>query len=158
MIQAVIAKPDVMTRIKRGLDAPIAVDLPQGFELLFMSEQVINDIHAVNPGTEVIEPFEYLDTGMSDYLTSICIDDSCVYLETDYFGGTGIQCAAFFSQGTLVESLHSSSSVLEPDLHAQGLLWNAPINTMFRRMGIIREPGLDEFDSMNMGEYRRIPG
>lgn len=64
------------------------------------------------------------------------------YAETDYFGGTGVQSAAAWIQGKLA---------MPPTTHPAG-----PINAALHTIGLERANGLDEFDTLGLGEVRRM--
>ena len=64
------------------------------------------------------------------------------YAETDYFGGTGVQSAAAWIQGKLA---------MPPTTHPAG-----PINAALHTIGLERTDGLDEFDTLGLGEVRRM--
>ena len=57
-------------------------------------------------------------------------------IQTDYFGGIGEQCASLYIEGIISISEKS-------------------INTILTELGVKCEGGLDEFDSINLGEYRQ---
>lgn len=64
------------------------------------------------------------------------------YLETDYFGGIGTQAGLLFEKGNMT---------VEP-VEGEGT-----INYILERMGVYRERGKDEFDSLGLGNYRKMP-
>jgi hypothetical protein len=64
------------------------------------------------------------------------------YGETDYFGGAGAQSAAAWIAGKLA---------LPPTTHAAG-----PINAALHTIGLERINGLDEFDTLGLGQVRRM--
>ena len=64
------------------------------------------------------------------------------YAETDYFGGAGVQGAAAWIQGKLA---------LPPTTHTAG-----PINAALHTIGLERANGLDEFDTLGLGQVRRM--
>jgi len=64
------------------------------------------------------------------------------YAETDYFGGTGVQSAAAWIQGRLA---------MPPTTHPAG-----PINAALHTIGLERANGLDEFDTLGLGQVRRM--
>ena len=64
------------------------------------------------------------------------------YAETDYFGGTGVQSAAAWIQGRLA---------MPPTTHPAG-----PINAALHTIGLTRADGLDEFDTLGLGQVRSM--
>ena len=65
------------------------------------------------------------------------------YVETEYFGGTGAQAATAFINGR---------EAMAPE-HASAA---GPINQALRRIGVVREGANDEFDTIGLGERRRM--
>ena len=66
------------------------------------------------------------------------------HITTDYFGGSGNQSATLWVNGEIV--YHKSD---EQD-------WSIkPINEVLRLMGVISKSGSDEFDTINLGKYRK---
>lgn len=63
---------------------------------------------------------------------------SYVEIQTDYFGGFGEQTAKLYIDGTEVY-------VSEPD---------TPINWALSKLGLVKAEGLDEFDTIKLGDYR----
>ncbi len=72
------------------------------------------------------------------------------YVETDYFGGRGRQCAVLWRDGALVLKPAALASdegrALPPALR--------PINAALRGLGITAAPGLDEFDTLGLARWR----
>jgi hypothetical protein len=56
-------------------------------------------------------------------------------IQTDYFGGSGTQRAALYENG-------------------ERTLSNADINAVLKELGVEKHSGLDEFDTINLSNYR----
>ena len=56
-------------------------------------------------------------------------------IQTDYFGGVGSQCASLYDNGQL-------------------LIGEKMIDDILRELGVVRTKDKDEFDILNLGEYR----
>ena len=63
-------------------------------------------------------------------------------IETDYFGGNGDQAAAVYRGGI---------EVMPPEAARRG-----PINKALRTAGVLTRVGLDEFDTIGLGEFRNF--
>ena len=61
-------------------------------------------------------------------------------IETDYFGGNGDQAAAVY---------RGEQEVMAPAAGAVG-----PINEALRHLGIRASAGMDEFDTLGLGQFR----
>lgn len=68
------------------------------------------------------------------------------YLETDYFGGVGMQLAAFWRDGGLVIDLITESN--------KQIQERSPINCVLRELGVVALDGQDEFTVQGLGQYR----
>lgn len=64
-------------------------------------------------------------------------------ISTDYFGGMGSQSAKLF--------IDNKIEYEEDDEYDYSL---RPINTVLKKMGIVRKDGMDEFDMIGLGNYR----
>jgi hypothetical protein len=68
-------------------------------------------------------------------------DKTIAKIETDYFGGAGWQSAKLFVNNKKVYDGYDSP-------HTQ------PINDLLCMMGVVRNTGYDEFDTIGLGKYR----
>lgn len=66
-----------------------------------------------------------------------------VLAETDYFGGAGEQSAEIFE---ISDGKSKSISGIIDGYH--------PINEALKKIGVQRESGMDEFDTIDLGKYR----
>lgn len=67
-----------------------------------------------------------------------------IRIETDYFGGPGEQHAIVYKDGQVV-----STNVWNPNADRFN-----PINKALKFFGLIKDDGVDEFDTINLGHYR----
>lgn len=70
------------------------------------------------------------------------------YIETDYFGGRGKQCAVAWDQGDVITSFQTSGDV--------GPVKPGPINAALRAIGVSRHVVQDEFESLGLQHYREL--
>lgn len=130
------------------------VNLSQGFQLLFLSDQLYDMISAQNELSEDIFPFEYLNRSMVEHIKQMA-PGTFIYIETEYFGGKGEQFAALFSNGMLKRTFVNQPFNFA--LNYLDTMLNLPINSALREIGVSRDSGLDEFDSLGLGNYRHMP-
>jgi hypothetical protein len=64
-------------------------------------------------------------------------------ISTDYFGGFGSQNAKLFVDNKI-----------EYEGDNEFVYGLSPINDVLKKMGIVREDGIDEFDKIGLGNYR----
>ena len=70
-------------------------------------------------------------------------DKTIAKIETDYFGGCGSQSAKLFVNN---KKIYNESN--EQDFKLK------PINTALKMMSIVTKDGMDEFDTIGLGNYR----
>jgi hypothetical protein len=64
-------------------------------------------------------------------------------ISTDYFGGSGSQTAKLFVDNKIE---YEGDNEFVYDM--------SPINDVLKKMGIVRKDGMDEFDTIGLGNYR----
>ncbi len=124
----------------------LCVSLPQGFAYVVFDNQGVSE--PIEDGPEsAVERAAYL----KETLPGVLGNQPVAYVETDYFGGSGIQSAALWRGGGLefVASEYSSPWVA-PVVR--------PINTALRMLGVVASPEQDEFDAIALGEFRSNNG
>ena len=162
MIQGIIGKSSTTEKIIAPLIPVQTVieKLPQNFNLLFICEKINDAIQrqvVLDDTNRVIEPFEFLDLKINKYLESCCQSGSYAYIETDYFGSVGTQAAGLFESGKLIEVYKGGDSDIDTTMPWPERLLEQPINKVLRKIGVLRNPELDEFDTLGLGEYRHMP-
>jgi len=160
MIQGIIGKPETLQKITISFSpAQLTIEeLPQDFKLLLLCEKAREIIDAqVNLNNNTIKPFEFFDSKLKKHLESTGLSGIFAYIETDYFGGVGTQSAGFFKDGKLLESYKGDTRNIDPTIPWPDRLLDEPINKVLRKIGVLRNPDLDEFDTLGLGEYRHMP-
>lgn len=71
-------------------------------------------------------------------------DKTIAKIETDYFGGSGYQSAKLFVNN---KKVYDKSDEQDWSLE--------PINDVLKQMGIVSKQGMDEFDTVGLGKYRK---
>jgi hypothetical protein len=121
----------------------IAVGL--GFAVLPLPDPVCQDMDQ-RYGGEFEAGFTYLRAGFAAQLARWSLDGALAYVEADFFGGRGGQCAVVWEKGTRVLTIRS------PVTPGQ----RSPISQALRRLGVETEDGgWDEFDAVGLGRHRR---
>lgn len=69
-------------------------------------------------------------------------DKTIAKISTDYFGGPGHQTAKLFVNNELIYEDDSEFKYCEP------------INGALKLMGVVAKSGMDEFDTIGLGDYR----
>ena len=142
-ISGVIAK-DVS-----GLQYP-RITLPQGYCLISNPMSRMEQHQS-----SVEEPFDRLNREMKRQLKLVSNVTPAAYIETEYFGGVGLQAAQVWDGGKPThppqitddgEGLTAKQKVFQVSGKA--------INEALKRIGVIAEAGLDEFDTLDLATMR----
>ncbi|MBC8143450.1 MAG: type II toxin-antitoxin system VapC family toxin [Armatimonadetes bacterium] len=145
VLEAVLASPDVFSPRPAWWNAETRlVSLPQNIVLLPLTEVLYDrwladGISADNASIYAPE-LTRLPLAIGDALCELSKRGMVVYVEADYFGGVGDQCAVVWQGGV---------SVMFPARRTG----NA-INEALARLGVRAAPPLDSFDTVGLGRFR----
>ena len=147
-IAAIIAGADIAEALAAAADAPAPTDLPSGLVIVPLSGRQFDRITGLEPGPYA-DGFRYLSTRLMQVLAAASSEGPVVYIETDYFGGTGSQAAVAFLDGEMVLAGHDAGAG-DP----QRGDW--PINKALRLLGVSGSGGRDAFDILGLGRFRDV--
>lgn len=120
------------------------VDLAGGWLAIPVDEALYDAVVAAHPGAVRSDALDFAPPGLDAALAAATADGGALaYVETEYFGGTGGQSAMAFVDGAVK---------MEP-ARAE---WAGPINQALRRIGVVPEGEKDAFDTIGLGERRRM--
>lgn len=103
--------------------------------------------------TEVIKPYQEFTSKIKKTIKELSFIGACVYLETDYFGGTGTQLAEVWKDGAKILGPLLSYDGLKPNIQDITIV-DAAINEALQTIGIYKQEGKDEFASVGLDQYR----
>lgn len=117
--------------------------LPQDFAMLFLTDELFDDITEVfNLENDLdCSAFECFTTAIAKIIKKYSTQTSLAYIETEYFGGFGSQSGVLYFDGKME---------IEP-ARCEGI-----INQILQKLGVSKEDGRDEFDSVHLGYYRHM--
>jgi hypothetical protein len=126
----------------------VVVPLTNILGLIPLSEQLFNAIN--QNGTEDYEEggarkFTYLSAKIAAWIRSVSAGGIIPYVEADYWGGLGRQCAVAWKDGIEVM----------PPSKAEGKAIGA-INHALKLIGVQTQSGLDEFDTAGLSRHRNM--
>jgi len=160
MIQCFIGYLNTIQGIVKPLylQTPVIVALPQNLHCLFLCDDIYDSIHKYQNTNNSLgfSPFDVFDIAIKEYLETIQPNGDFIYIETEYFGGVGVQFSGIFRNGQLL-STHKENDDADTSVPYPDNVLMQPINIALRELGVIRDVSLDEFDTMGLGNYRRIP-
>ncbi len=136
-VRAIIGVHKDIQRIENDWFAK-GIKLPQGYGMIFLTDALLDDIGELfESANEPSDP----ETVTSYLLQEYSIHTKLAYIEADYFGGIGTQSGILYENGNI--SIPSCSG-------------KGAINILLRELGVWCEVNKDEFDSLNLGIYRRM--
>lgn len=161
-IAAIVGDTKTIANIaERACSDPLALRL-EGWSVVGIGQRQRLALRTPADVDTPLEGFEHLGMELLTVLEELSADQPVLYLETEYFGGVGRQAAAFFRpDGMLwaqrhnhVETRTGFRSGGQVAALEQRLDW--PINRGLRDLGVEASPGLDEFDTLGLGEVRSM--
>ena len=111
----------------------------QDFVILPIDADFIDSVTEARP-TQSTNTFMLLTDAFGDFLRELSRLGPVVYIETEYFGGSGGQGAAVYSDGRVM---------MEPEWGESG-----PINRALEMLGVKRGLLGDRFSALGLGAYR----
>ena len=103
-------------------------------------------VYASQTKAPLIKPIKELSDGLHALAIEISHDCPVAYISTFYFGGQGGQNALVWDKGGLRFS---------PNTQRYDQVWpNSPISQALRAIGVLAEEGMDEFDTVGLGNHR----
>ncbi|MFF2075604.1 hypothetical protein ACFVXG_12715 [Kitasatospora sp. NPDC058162] len=154
-LQALIGMLELLTVAAAEVPTARVVPLAQGLALIPVTPAVLS---ALQGDTAVPKPgggagFGWHSAGFELRLAAWSKAGPIACVEAEYFGGSGTQRAAVWSDGRIVLGPLASGE-FEP-VSAEG----TPISRALRRLGGFVGPGrTDEFDSVGLGAHRSTAG
>lgn len=114
------------------------IKLPQGYCMIFLTNALLDNIGELfESANEPSDP----ETVTSCLLQEYSFHTKLAYVEADYSGGIGTYSGILYENGKICIPLCSGKGA---------------INILLRKLGVWREVNKDEFDSLNLGIYRRM--
>jgi len=111
--------------------------------------------YGTNYSDKPIAPYEELTTEIRKKIKDLSFYGKCAYIETEYFGGTGVQISETWENGKKIEGPLISFDGVENTMKDENVTAvDNSINQTLKNIGIYRHEGKDEFDSVRLGEYR----
>jgi hypothetical protein len=141
-LEGVIATESVLREVVGSIEAARIVPLGHHLWLLPMTDPLATALAA--PGAPELDEFWKAPPGLGRQLTAGSTAGPIAYVEAEYFGGTGTQCAQVWDTGATVLGPIQSAA---PD-------GTSPISQALRRLGVTRTNS-DEFDALDLGRHRR---
>lgn len=142
-ISAIIGRRSTIQKLADTWIYASVIELPQEFAMVFLTNAFIESIEELyNLSDDFCCPaLDSFTTVAEQLLEEFSFHTRLAYIETDYFGGVGTQGGVLYENGRIL---------IEP----RG--GEGTINLLLKELGVLRMCGLDEFDSLSLGNYRHM--
>lgn len=143
-INAFIGKDHAIQKLSDSWIKARAVPLKQGCSMVYLTDGLFDDITELYGTDDELNgaQFESFTTAVFELMQEYSNCCMLAYIETDYFGGTGTQSGILFKNGRVIIEPTQKENI---------------INIILHELGVYREDGKDEFDSIELGKYRKMP-
>jgi len=157
-IQCIIGDKQIMTLVANKFNQTQLIDLKDGISVIPLTEELIielnDDQHIKNKLAH--EEFEKLYGAVDSLLREHSHKQIIGYIETEYFGGSGIQNAISYLNGKILKGPLQTETKWD---EISGKYIDVPsgeraINAVLKDMGIKNTKNLDSFDQIGLGRYR----
>ena len=144
-VQLVIGKDPAIGRFLKAWPGSRAVPLKTGWLAIPIDDVLYEPIQKATPGAVRPEGLDVSPPGLEAALIAATKEGGgLAYVETDYFGGSGAQSAEAFVDGEEAAEARRSRGA------------GGPINSALRAIGVAKADGMDEFDTIGLGERRSM--
>lgn len=135
-------------------DATVLVEDAFSLESVALTDEISlipwrdEDFDALGPSDDELDMagFWFSHHRLTAELASSSVEGDLLYVEAEFFGGTGEQGAALFRGGTIVWSRPMGPIPRHSQL--------SPISDGLSRIGVEQWKGLDEFEVLDLGRHR----
>lgn len=160
-IRAFIGKRDIISTFANNWMKANSIMLAQGFAMIFLTNELYDDVVELADSILDIDFsmfFDYLSPSIYELLLQESRSGKLVYIETDYFGGVGRQSAILFEKGVIKIQPHKTETCWDEKTYS---FYHKPegdkaINIVLKELGVYKDDGKDEFDSIGLGNYRNM--
>jgi len=140
LVTGIISKKSDAKTIADRIPFKLFYPLKQDFVIFPLTDE-LTDKHLSPQQDFSFEQFKFLSSELAELLKHASSGISLAYIETDYFGGVGLQSAIIFEGG---------QTVYGPSQAKTG-----PINKALRKIGVTRTRGFrDEFEAVGLIDIR----
>lgn len=101
-IQAFIGREELLQEIAQHYSNAIVIQLPQRFGMLPITKQFYHGLTNPQHPLDTDNRFLYLGTKLHQIGKVFSVKAPLAYVETEYFGGTGVQGAVVWSNGQII--------------------------------------------------------
>jgi hypothetical protein len=160
-INAIIAQQQTLSGLAERFGQPEPTELAFGLVILPLDDTRLDQLALSS--SAALDGFTYLTLEIGKEIARSLHNGPALYIETEYFGGTGGQGAAFLEGGRVIWTRsHSSSETYKSPSLLSRLFRNpappskSPISEGLSMLGVIPSAGNDEFDELGLVRFRSL--
>ncbi|WP_420387023.1 hypothetical protein [Roseivirga sp.] len=157
-IEVIIAEDSIIESIESDWIYGNKLTLSQGFSLIPMTTNFFDDINDLVNIRKVdsFDEFKFLSSSVEELLMHKSHNSRVAYIETDYWGGAGVQTGILFeNQKMKMGPLKTEIVWIERDNSYQQIpQGKTAVNRILEQLGVSRIGEKDEFDSLGLGNFR----
>ncbi len=142
-ISAIIGRQCTIKKLAGTWINAQVIELPQKFAMVFLTNAFLEDIEELYDICDACccPELDGFTTIAEQLLQEYSFQTRLAYIETDYFGGVGTQGGVLYENGHMMIEPRSGEGT---------------INLLLRELGVSCMRDKDEFDSLNLGNYRHM--
>lgn len=115
----------------------------------------VNSSDMTTSSEKPITPYEALTPEIRETIKDLSFFGKCAYIETEYFGGLGVQISESWDNGKKIDGPLISYDGIENKMEYEDVtIVDCSINQTLKNIGIHCQEGKDEFDTVGLGRYR----
>jgi hypothetical protein len=142
-IHGLVLHKTLLPAAKKLIPGGKGAALEQDFCFIPITDRVFEDLRSTYPELADAEnEFERLSAAVEFVAKELSLEGEVAYIETEYWGGPGMQAAIVWKGGEVVLSLSAKAPKV------------GPINKALAVLGVDLRGRLDEFDTLGLGRYR----
>jgi hypothetical protein len=145
ILSAIIGPTAVLRAVTQDRPNMVLVSLRQGISLVPMTGELFDELSS---GPDQLSGFWNMPGGFDRVLASWSSHGPVAYVEAEYFGGVGGQCAAAWNNGALV---FGPLAISEGQPVPEG---GTPISQALALLGVVRDGHHDEFEAAGLDQHR----
>lgn len=140
-LTALVGQKRIVSELESRMNATTRLmDISDGLAMLPLPTNALAWINKDDDDVFIVKGYDSLSVKLYSILISFSKIGKIGYIEAEYFGGDGGQSSILFSES-------------EPILEKVNTV--GAINSLLSSLGIVPEPGKDEFDTVGFGKNRR---
>jgi len=130
-----------------------SIQLSQGMSMLFLTDELFDDITELASIDDdvTVDGFQYLTSAIIEVLEKHSHLSKLAYFETEYFGGRGSQVAILYENGK-----QKFPAIFTNDITDWEVDEERAINKVLKDFNVHVLNGMDEFDSIGLGNFRKM--